>query len=144
MLKYQLIQTYELLLLILGFSKDIYTSAKPQLRLLAQRLDRYYSGTGFIKLFENLSENAPQYGLIEDELFIDFKKLDLNYTNLEVMTERDRLLIYAGITCWIRQLELKFEDAGLLARILSVDKEFASIIEDFFNNRIKNLKAIMN
>ena len=133
MQEYLLIQSYELLLLILSLNRDNYALISDSLKSLAENLDNYFTGNRFLHAFKELSDKYTSKLLIEDELFIDFHKLKLQHTNLEVLSGKERLIIYLCIIGWLKQLKADFADSGLPARILLIDEEFAAIVEDFFN-----------
>ncbi len=138
---YKLIQAYELLALILSLHKDTLVSAEQVLKQLADSLENYYSDNRFTSIIKGIFDNPPDHLPIEDDLFIDFQKLDLIYTNLEILLARDRFILYLYIRGWINEFNIQFADQNLPARILLIDKKFVEIINDFFNRKVKTSTA---
>lgn len=137
MLKYQLLQAYELLLIVLHFNRDAFISVSKPIRQLAEQLDNQFPGQNFISIYDELSGNSSENILIEDELFVDFRKLNLTYSNLDLLSEKERHIIFLCITNWVRQLKIETIDKELLARILSIDTHSVEIADVFFNDTIK-------
>ena len=138
MLNYQLLQAYELLALILSFNKDTFVSVRHLLEQLAEKYDNHFTGNAFINIFHELSDNTQENIVTEDELFIDFHNLNLKFTKLELLSKKDRHTIYLCITGWLKQLKIELFDNGLPARILSIDKEFVTIADAFFDNTVND------
>jgi len=138
MFKFQHIQSYELLTAILSIDKESFTSVKKSLKQFSELLDIHFSTSDFISIYERLSSTSfNQYNNIEEELFLDIHKLTLNYTNLEILSKKERFILYTCVKGWLEKLKISLLDTGILSRILSIENEYDEIVTYFFQTDIQ-------
>jgi len=135
MQKYRYLQSFELLTAILSLNPEILALDRVRLKLLSSELDHFFSENKFTSVLEEMESRRSVSISFEDELIIQFKKLNLQYSNIEILTTEDRILMYLCITGWLNRIGRSDGEKELTSRILSIDRGFAGIVESFFNDR---------
>jgi ABC transport system ATP-binding/permease protein len=100
---------------------------------LADILDRHFQTSGFHVILDKTRDKVNKGFLNDENLFINYTDLPLEYSNLEMLNLHDRLILYTCISAFILRLKLSPEFFSLSERILEIDNTLTATIKEILS-----------
>ncbi len=141
--KYQYLQSYELLVALVVTYQSNLQKHLPFLEEIAKTLDEFYKVNEFSKLLVNVKEKKNENSQ-QDLLFVDFHDLSLQYSNLDILNLRERIIIYTCIISWLKKLDYILFDESFLKRVFDIDEDQRISINSFLSDNNKDRKIGKN
>ncbi len=131
--KFRYLQSYELLTVVLKIYRNNDTHSEKILSNIGTILDNSFTCDDFKAVLQaDNSLNISKSG-IDENLFIDFSHIQLQYSNLQILSFKEKISIYACALSWFEQFGLPDLIFDILERILSLENDLTRVFKNFFS-----------
>jgi ABC-type multidrug transport system ATPase subunit len=132
--KLRYLQSYELLTVSLSFYRTNEINADDFLAKIAFDLDNHFSCDDFSLILHHDKQSRNKKKGIEENLFIDFSHIELQFCNLQILNFNEKLILYACALNWCHKFNFNISKVEILKRILSINEELSFLLETFFSD----------
>lgn len=131
--KFRYLQSYELLTVILNYYRTHIPATQDFLLKIASVLDDHYSCDEFMAILNSAKALKPSESASEDNLFVDFSHIFLQYSNLQILSFIERISIYSCALQWFKQFNYTDGSTEQLESLIKIDHTQINALKLFFS-----------